>query len=302
VLNAGRESINSSDNVIVMRDEVLPLRPDLVVYYEGANQFDLQTLVPEPLGYVPHHVLDEGEACPAQPAAASNAPQPGLLEQLVQISALGRRVQALLSARERPAGGGEPIRQRSRTVWPAAVDEGDPAIEGRQARTELPINLGTILDDLDAMRSSTEQSGAELVLASFIWLVKDGMVLNPVHHRSILDYLSQNYGRFSYHDMARLAAFQNRVFAKYARLNKLAFIDVARLMPFDPDLYIDAIHNTSAGERLRAWIFLQGLVPIVESHLKSGAWPRTLPASAGPAPPFKPREISFDCRKPRVAR
>jgi hypothetical protein len=99
--------------------------------------------------------------------------------------------------------------------------------------------------------------------------------------------------------MERLAAFQNRVFAKYASANKLAFIDVARLLPFDPDLFIDAIHNTYAGERLRAWVFLQGLVPIVESHLKSGTWPRALPASAGAPPPFKPRELTFDCRRPR---
>jgi hypothetical protein len=299
VLNAGRESINSGDNVVITRDEVLPLRPDLVVYYEGANQFDLQTLIPQPLGYVPHHVLDEGEACPAQPVDPTNAPQPGLLERIAQSSALGRRVLALRSARALPGGGGEAPRQRAAIVWPKSVDERDPAIDTAQARAELPINLGTILDDLDSIRSATEQSGAEFVLASFIWLVKDGMVLDPIRHRSILDYLNQGYGRFSYRDMERLAAFQNRVFAKYARLNKLAFIDVAHLMPFDPNLYIDAIHNSYAGERLRAWVFLQGLMPIVESHLKSGAWPRKLPPAVAPAPTFKPREITFDCRQPR---
>ncbi|MFO1080241.1 MAG: hypothetical protein U1E23_06365 [Reyranellaceae bacterium] len=300
VLNAGRESINSGDNVVILRDEVLPLRPDLVVYYEGANQFDLQTLVPEPLGYIPHHVLYEGEACPAQPVDPTNAPQQGLLERIARNSALGRRVLALMSARARPGGGGEvPRERRPTTVFPKSVDERDPAIATAPARAELPVNLGTILDDLDSIRRDAEQLGAQLVLASFIWLVKDGMVLDPIRHRSILDYLSQGYGRFSYRDMERLAAFQNRVFAKYARLNDLAFIDVARLMPFDPDLYIDAIHNSYAGERLRAWVFLQGLVPLVEAHLKSGAWPRALPPTVAPAPSFKPREITFDCRPPR---
>ena len=301
-LNAGRESIASSDNVAIMRDEVLPLRPDLVVYYEGANQFDLQTLVPEPLPYLPRHVLDEGEACPVQPVDRSDAPQPGLLERLIENSALGRRVQALMSARELPAGGAEPPKQRSRTVWPKSVDERDPAISSPQARAELPVNLGNILDDLDSIRSAVEQSGAELAMASYFWLVRDGMVVNPIRHRGILNQLNQSYARFSYGDMERLAAFQNRVFAKYARHNKLAFVDVARLMPFDPDLFIDAIHNTFAGERLRAWIFLQGLVPIVESHVQSGAWPRTLPASTVPGPSFNPREITFDCRQPRVSK
>ena len=99
-------------------------------------------------------------------------------------------------------------------------------------------------------------------------------------------------------DMERLAAFQNRVFAKYARAHKLDFIDVARLMPFDPDLFVDAIHNTYAGERLRACVFFQALVPIVESHLKSGAWPRKVVPSDEPASAFLPRAITFDCKRP----
>ena len=58
---------------------------------------------------------------------------------------------------------------------------------------------------------------------------------------------------------------------------------------------VDAIQNSYAGERLRAWVFLQGLVPIVESHLKSGAWPRNVDAAKKPAPAFKPRPITFAC-------
>jgi hypothetical protein len=51
VLNAGRESIVSSDIAAVVRTEVLPLRPDLVVYYEGGNQFELNSIVEKvPLG------------------------------------------------------------------------------------------------------------------------------------------------------------------------------------------------------------------------------------------------------------
>jgi hypothetical protein len=37
VLNAGRESIMSNDIAAVVHNEVLPLRPDLVIYYEGGT-------------------------------------------------------------------------------------------------------------------------------------------------------------------------------------------------------------------------------------------------------------------------
>ena len=205
--------------------------------------------------------------------------------------ALVRRVPAYLSARSLPGGGGEWAKKDYTLAWPKGLDPRDPDI----GRTDLPVHLTTILGDLDTIRAAGNSVGAELVLASFFWLVKDGMQLDPIRHRSILDHINQNYGPFHYRDVERLAAFQNRVFAKYARVHDLAFIDVARLMPFDPDLFVDAIHNSYAGERLRAWVFLQGLVPIVERHLKSGAWPQKVEASTKAAPPFKPRPITFAC-------
>ena len=44
-INAGRESAESTDIEAIVRTELLPFRPDLVVYYEGANQFFLRTVV-----------------------------------------------------------------------------------------------------------------------------------------------------------------------------------------------------------------------------------------------------------------
>jgi hypothetical protein len=291
ILNAGRESITSTDNVAIVRDEVLPLQPDLLVYYEGANQFDLRTLAAD-VANDAAMVLAAGEHCPAQPAGGATAgASGGWLAGLEGESALLRRVQALLTARNQEQGGGEWPKKDYTLDWPDGVDERDPDI----TRPDLPVHLSTILRDLDAIRAAGDAAGAELVLASFVWLVRDGMVLHPIRHRSILEYLNQGYAPFRYRDLERLAAFENRVFAKYAHAHDLDFIDVARLMPFDPDLFIDAIHNSYAGERLRAWVFLQGLVPIVERQLKSGGWPRKVEATKMPAPVFTPRPITFAC-------
>lgn len=289
-LNAGRESITSSDNVVVVRDEVLPLKPDLLVYYEGANQFDLHTVVRE-VPCANGKLPPPGENCPAKPATVVPTPS-GWLNDLQYESALVHRVQALLAAREIPDRGGEWPKPDYTLNWPAGVDERDPDI----SRTDLPVNLSTILADLDSIREAGDAAGAEMVLASFIWLVRDGMVLDPIRHRSILEYLNQGYAPFHYRDLQRLAAFENRVFAKYAAAHHLDFIDVARLMPFDPDLYIDAIHNNYAGERLRAWIFFQGLLPLVERQLARGVWPK--PVDGGlrsPAPPYAARALTFNC-------
>jgi len=300
VLNAGRESIGSPDIAAIMRNEVAPLAPDLVVYYEGANQFYLEPLVP---------------ALPPRPARlpVATPPPPGLfariLEDLSYSSVLAKRLQNLIAEYASPkdpapsaAGGGVPgadgrewPKPEYRLVWPAGVDETDPDL----ARKDLPVSLSEILADLGRIDATTEAVGGELALASFKWLVADGMVLDPVRHRFILEYLNFGYAPFRYRDLERLAVFQNRVLEKYAKQHRIDFLDLARIMPSDPDLYIDAIHGTPEGIRLRAWIMLQLLVPVIDRHLADGTWPKKSFPAVPPPAPFEPREVTFQCeRKP----
>ncbi len=74
--------------------------------------------------------------------------------------------------------------------------------------------------------------------------------------------------------MRRLADFQNRVFRNYSAERELEFVDVAKQFPRDPNLVWDAIHNTPAGVRVRSWIILQELVPILRDRIEQGILPR----------------------------
>ena len=289
VINAGREAVKSPDIAAIVRHEVLPLRPDLVLYYEGANQFDLAPLVTD---------LPARRAGDVQ---GWNDIVAGWLEEASGWSALARRARALFSVAEVTEGGSEPAKPDYTLVWPRGVDEADPDL----ASPDLPVNLPTIVADLDRMRSELAAAGSELAVASFMWLAHDGMVVNPVRNRLLYDYLNVNHYPFRYRDIARLAAFQNRVFAKYAAARGVPFIDIVRHMPSDPDLFADAIHNTQPGINLRAWIVLQQLVPIIEARLASGAWLRSLPPAqpdSHPAFAVEPRLITFECtQSPPVA-
>ena len=103
------------------------------------------------------------------------------------------------------------------------------------------------------------------------------MVLDPVRHKYILEQLNSSYYPFRYRDMERLAAFQNRLLAKYARTHGIPFIDTARYFPLDPDLFVDAVHTNNAGLRLQAWITFNLLL------VKS-----TWPTARGPDRPIRP--------------
>ena len=67
-------------------------------------------------------------------------------------------------------------------------------------------------------------------------------------------------------------------------------------MPRDPDLFVDAIHTTQTGVRLRGWVAFQELLPLVERQLASGTWPKKGCQPPACPPAFTPRSISFDCK------
>ena len=266
VLNAGRESINSNDIAAIVHQEVAPTMPDLVVYYEGGNELNLATMVkdvpvvtPEPAGWFAQW-----------------------LRRAAAYSALARRAQGLTY------GGEWPRPRTTISAWPAGLDEMDPDI----TRQDLPVNLSTIISNLDSIRTDLAAVGSGLSVASFHWLVKDGLVLDAARHKAILDTLNIRYFPYSYRDLARMTAFEDRVFAKYDAKYGLPFIDVAKYMPYDANLFSDAIHNTPPGIKLRAWIELQQLVPIIEKHLAERQRGRA------PVPPMPEQHPAFlPCRR-----
>ncbi|MGH7462342.1 MAG: hypothetical protein ACREMA_15125, partial [Longimicrobiales bacterium] len=177
-------------------------------------------------------------------------------------------------------------------TWPAGLDEQDPDL----AYPRLPLNLNTILHDLDQIRADLATVGSDFALSSFQWLVKDGMVVDPIRHRYTLEQLNIAYYPFHYREFERMAAFQNRLFAKYAAAHGLTFVDIAGRTPFDPDLNIDAVHTNYAGTRVRGWVAFNQILPTVQKHLADGSWPRPWPADApSTLPTFTPRRITFDC-------
>jgi hypothetical protein len=282
VLNSARESIISTDLANIVHNEVLPLHPDLVVYYEGGNQFRPASIV--------EHVP---EGTPVRPPGDRTNVAPQWLRDAARYSALLGRVQAAVGLAASEADGKEWPKPDYKVVWPAGLDERDPDL----AYPQLPVGLNVISNDLDRIRSDLASIGSDFGLSSFVWMVKDGMVLDPIRHKYILEQLNVGNYPYRYRDLERLARFENRYFAKYAKVHGVTFVDVAGLLPFDPDLFIDAVHTSYAGTRLRGWVTLQQLLPLIEKRLADGQWPHP-PEREGSLPTFKPREITFDCRKP----
>lgn len=245
VINAARSGIRSSAIAAIVKYEVLPLDVDYVIYYEGSNQFWPRTLVHTEKG-------------------ASKLPKKGMLEHLE----LTKRLSLFLSA---PGGQlAEPRKPPQEFVLPEGVDEMNP----QRAQVESVLNLRDILRDLDQIRADTRGQDVKLLMSTFCWLAYDGMKLDKQRHLGIYKYLNGNYWPVTYENMRRAAALQNRVFQNWARDGDVPLLEVAARMPQDPDLYIDGIHNSPPGTRVRAWIVFQGLRPMLERDIAAGVVPR----------------------------
>jgi len=285
VMNAARESLNSTSIEAVVRQEVAPVRPDLVVYSEGGNQFDLNTVI--------RNVPAAAEA----PTQAVDGPM-AWLRAASRHFALARRLQSLIGLVGLSEGAREVAKPDYEIDWPQGLNEREPDL----AYPKLPINLNTILQDLDRIRTDLAAVESEFAVTSFIWMAKDGMIVDPIRNKILWEDLNIRRFPYRYRDIERLAAFQNRVLAKYAAANRLPFIDVAGRMPLDPDLFADAVHETEAGMKLKAWIILQQLVPLIEQRLASSAWPKPIPVppmgNTHPAFVKAPWHIPVDCKQP----
>jgi hypothetical protein len=276
-INAGREGVSSESIAAVVATELVPVRPDLVVYYEGSNQFWPADFISEPL--------------PPRPAQVAR--NPPLIE---QYSALAVRLRNLWNASRE---GREPPKPPLRVDWPAALNEQNPALDDPR----LPVQLPAILIDLDRMRAALTNYGGTLMPSSFVWLVQDGLVLDRQRDAGLYSYLNESYWPFSYPHMRRMVDFENRVFRKYAAAYGLPFNDLAAVYPADPRLFLDAIHMTPAGIKLKAWLVFQQLVPEVEARIADGRLPvldrggRTLhPAFArGTAPLVRLADVRQNC-------
>ena len=264
VINAGREGIGSIDIASVVRHEILPMDVDYIIYYEGANQFTVQTMVK----YADDIVFGEPPAGLVPHAANIEAEDKSLLDQLSEYSALAARARNIVE--QFLYTGEEPPKPEQTFFLPKGQNEFAP----RRENLGEALALRKILNHLDQIKADVDQKEIKLFIGTFDWFAYDDMVLDPGRHRNLYIYLNRVYWPVTYANMRRMADYQNRVFRRWAADNQVPVIDVAGQMPRQPDLYGDAIHNTPLGVRIRAWINFEAILPSLEKDIEAGLLPR----------------------------
>jgi hypothetical protein len=140
-----------------------------------------------------------------------------------------------------------------------------------------------VVSNLDRIETMTQRTGQRLVVSSFLWMIPDRMILDSQRHARLVQHLDRFYP-LRYADLRRLTDYQNRVLANWAKSRRIDFVDTAAAFPNDLSLFEDAIHLNERAQRIQAWIVFQGLIPVIERLLDTGA----LTGSKGAKPTFNP--------------
>jgi len=261
VINAARTGIDTMSVAAIVEQEVAPLEPDLVIY-DGANDFG------------PRMQLELAAQRLTAPRVA--AATPGRFD---KRSALLRRLHRAVGRLVR-GDGGEPQKPSVTVQWPADIDEQHPDV----THAPLPMKLSVVLGQFDAMRAVTEASGGQFAVSSPVRMVRNRLKLTLPDDEVLYNFLNSYYP-LTYAQVERLSDFHRRVFRGYAERHGLLYLNSSAQYPLDPMLFADAVHMTSAGRRLKAWIDLQLLIPWIDREIEKRRLPRPMqhPKTVHPA-------------------
>lgn len=248
VINAGRVSLNSTDIASVYKYEVKPVKPDIIVYYEGRNDFSLDALYE----YVP----------PVDAKDGYNFIGHSILAQTV-INKGGLSYYKLF----------EHEKKSMHLKWPNSINEEDPDIHSKQ----LPVKLATISDNLKSILSGIDTAHQVFVLCSYPMVTSD-TVFAKSDYNYIYVYWQYEHHPFPIKDIGRLNQFENVFYKKFAAENKILFADVAPELLQCPQCFSDGIHYNEYGIKMQAWTIFNKILPVVDAKIKAGKLPyHTIP-------------------------
>ena len=265
VLNSGREAISSEDVAAIFIHEIMPFEPDYVLFYGLGNQWDIYPFVSinEPVKRSADGAADYFE---------TSFLTESLLETIKPYRNHSATVAWAMNRLQTSAGksGGEPRKPSQNWGFPTGLSERNPDPENLLRGS----GSARMIRDLKTINQVAKDSNARLFVQTFKFLAHDGLVLPLPEAQGIFNYLNYSYFPYTYNNISRAVNYMNRVYGAWAEDQGVPLFDIASAIPDDHRLFVDAMHNSQSGVKLRAWALFQNLLPHFAADLQSKTLPR----------------------------
>jgi lysophospholipase L1-like esterase len=226
VINAGHHAYKAEDNLALLEQQILPLKPDLVIWYETANDLNFTEFSPSL----------QAEPCWRE-GICWLAGKPWGYEILYQDSALFR----LLADRF----GGNPV---------------PPSMAHSFDDTGTKRGALRYTDTLRRMAAAAKAANTSLAFVSFVTVADDGLHVNYEESPYLFDQVYRTYYPLTPGEIGKAYAYYNNQSRQVAEENNLPYYDLATEFPQDPEYFpSDYIHFNPEGNRLFARLLAQHL-------------------------------------------
>jgi hypothetical protein len=271
VLNASRQGLGRDDGISSLKYELSPMGLDYVYAYY-APSFSLNMSQMALWGGFPPDVK-AGE--PTHPVARIPRLAHQLLDPLADRSALARRIRDVAARGAADSILQEPDKPEVKLLIKPATDP----------------YYGTLAGQLDRIKAIADSTHTHVIASTERLCVWDGMGLNNGTSHHLYEVLNGPlFWPFSYRQLRQMLALHNGVITAWAKANEATLVDIDGRMPRLPDLYTDAHHDVPIGQRLRAWLIFQAMIPRLSADLRS----KRIPKDNGPktsSHPYLDKEI-----------
>ncbi len=263
VLNTARQGAALEDNINILKYELLPASPDYVILTQAPNVLFggryLWKAAPGVDTSAPPSALSAGERA-AQAALAGPA----------RWSALARHLLAMAGNRLPDSVEREPRKPHVELVPPLDMTKA-PSLQ--EARSSFYFNL--FLDKLDEYKETSRENGAVPIITTERACAHPGMAPNRLANPYLFETVNgATYWPLTYKQIQHILLFDNAVIQTWASTSDVPVIDLERLLPKDPTLCSDVMHDGVLSQRLRAWLIFQSLAPRIETDLANKRIPR----------------------------
>jgi hypothetical protein len=271
VLNASRAGSSMDDENKALRYELGPMGLDYVYLYKAPMlpYREMIKIIPET------HIVGTLLA-----KAAEEIQKP--LKPLLPWSSLANHIVAKLNG-ELPDGNlWEPWKPKIQVTLPEPLQRVPPDVSGARS---IPY-WNKKLRYFDEYVSIAKAIGAKPIVSTERWFVPGEEPLRAQSSRPLFKSVNgPMFWPLAYNDIKKFLRLNNAIISAWARQNHLPLVDIDGLMPNDPTLYTDGGHDIDFANKLRAWIVLQSMIPILQEDMKAGHIPR-LGSQAGNEHPY----------------
>jgi hypothetical protein len=260
VINGGRSGVSPLTIEKIITREILPFRPDLVIFDATAQ------------GRISSMVELEGKDDPEDTKRALAARRESALghgREITDWSAVARRIYFAMHGKS--IDDAELPKPKQSLAWPPGVSEQDPDLDA----SDLPMSLPETIAALDRIHRAVSEANGELAISSAVWLTNPALKLDVIRNWSVYQSVNLDNYPATLSSLDRAVKFQNKVFAAYSQRRGIQYLDTQAEMPVDANLFGDITHTWPSGSRIKAWILFNQLLPLVVAKLVSGEWPRS---------------------------